>query len=125
MKKILGICIVLAVAAQLSMAGSVTISASTDASGNQHPGTHAVGGAATVTCTLVAGTNATCFIVGPGVAQQIPKGANVGTSGAGTVTLTCNGSGALRCSARIDGPVAADIAKDSKESKKSDDSQSK
>jgi hypothetical protein len=109
MKIIIATTLILAASfVQVAAAASRTISSYTEATGNQHPGTAAVGGPAQVTCTFVAGTNATCYIVGPGVANQVPKGGQVGTSGAGTVTLTCNGNGALRCQARIDGPVAAE-----------------
>jgi hypothetical protein len=102
---------------QTAMAGSRIINSYTEASGNQHPGTAAVSGPAKVTCTNVGGTNATCYITGPGVAQQVPKNGQVGTSGAGTVTLICNGSGALTCQARIDGPVAEDAKKGSDDRK--------
>ena len=119
MKLLMGIGVILVATVPVALAGSRVISASTEASGNQHPGTAAVSGPATVTCIFVAGTNATCFVTGPGVAQQIPKGGQVGTSGAGTVTLICNGSGALRCQARVDGAV---VAKDkTKDEKKPDD----
>ncbi|SRR6266481_3253485 len=102
---------------QIAVAGSRTISSYTEASGNQHPGTAAVSGPAKVTCTNVGGKNATCYVTGPGVAQQVPKNGQVGTSGAGTVTLICNGTGPLTCQARIDGPVAADEKKESHDNK--------
>ena len=92
----------LGVAFTLAHANSVVIHATQEASGNQHPGTAAVKGAAKVTCIATAGKDCTCYITGPGVASQVPKGGVVGTSGAGTVTLTCNGQGALSCSARVD-----------------------
>src|SRR5882757_2249717 len=102
------------IAVPVALAGSRILNASTDRSGNQHNESTAVGGAAKVTCTMAAGKNATCFIAGPGVAQQVPQGQNVGTSGAGTVTLSCNGTAPLRCQARVDGPVRGKIAKENK-----------
>jgi len=108
MKTVVAVSIVVAVGfLQVAVAGSRTITSYTEANGNQHPGTAAVSGPAKVTCVSVGGTNATCYITGPGVAKQVPKGGQVGTSGAGTVTLICNGSGALTCAARMDGPVDA------------------
>jgi hypothetical protein len=92
-------------------AGSRTLYSYTEASGNQHPQSTGTTGVVTITCTNVAGTNATCFVTGSGLGQQVPKGQNVSTTGPGTVTLVCNGSGALRCWARVDGPVAAQTKK--------------
>jgi hypothetical protein len=95
--------------ATIASAASRVINASTDMNGNQHPGTTAVRGPARVTCLTATQSSAhpgdppaTCYVQGPGVASQVQKGANVGTSGAGTVTLTCNGQGRLTCSARVD-----------------------
>jgi|ERR1700722_11286655 len=108
MKSILAIAVVLVAGAfQVVNAASRTISSYTEASGNQHPGTAATNGPVTVTCTSVGGTNAACFISGPGVAKEVAKNVQVGTSGPGTVTLTCDGSAPLTCQARIDGPVSA------------------
>jgi hypothetical protein len=77
--------------------------------GQPHPGTTAVKGPATVTCLSASQSGAkpgdppaSCYVTGPGLAQQLARGANAGTSGAGTVTLTCNGIGNLSCSARVD-----------------------
>jgi hypothetical protein len=92
----------------VAIAGSRTLYSWTEASGNQHPQSAGTTGVVKVTCTDVAGTNATCFVTGPGLGQQIPKGQNASTTGPGTVTLICNGSGPLRCWARIDGAVAAE-----------------
>jgi len=76
--------------------------------GQPHPGTTAVKGPATVTCVSASQSGAkpgdppaTCYVTGPGLAQQLARGANAGTSGAGTVTLTCNGIGNLSCAARV------------------------
>jgi hypothetical protein len=111
MKTFVVIALVILLGASIVLAGTRILNASTEASGNQHNQSTAVGGAATITCTLAAGQNATCFIVGPGVGQQVPQGQNVGTSGAGTVTLSCNGTAPLRCQARVDGPVKGKIEK--------------
>lgn len=119
MKTSLGMCLLLLVsAAPAAMAGSRILNASTDANGNQHNQSTAVGGPSTVTCTMAAGNGATCFIMGPGVAQQVPRGQNVGTSGAGTVTLMCNGTAPLRCQARVDGPVTGKIKTEIKKAQK-------
>ncbi len=84
------------------------ISARVDKTG-QHPGTAPVTGPTTITCT-----NATsdlprpqpppsCFIVAPGYSGQLNKNQSAGTSGAGTVTLNCNGQGnLLTCTARLE-----------------------
>jgi hypothetical protein len=90
---------------QAASAGSRLIKSSTEANGNQHPATAALSGPASITCTSVGGTNATCYITGPGIEKQVPKNANVLTIGAGKVTLICNGSGSLTCEARIDTPI--------------------
>ena len=88
-------------------AGGQTISASSDQTG-QHPGTAAVPGPASVTCTSAASDipnpqpRPSCNIVAPGSPGDVPVGTTIGTSGAGTVSLTCNGQGnRLNCSARI------------------------
>jgi hypothetical protein len=106
MKRLVKVVMVVACASSVpvAIAASHVIQASVEASGNQHPGTVAVRGPASVTCldAQPQRSNATCYVTGPGLDRQLPKGANAGTSGAGTVTLTCNGNGALRCSARVD-----------------------
>jgi hypothetical protein len=109
---IIGLVVIIGV--PIALAGSRVLNASTEPNGTQHNQSTAVGGAAKVTCAMAAGKNATCFIVGPGAAQQVPQGQNVGTSGPGTVTLSCNGTAPLRCQARVDGPVTGKIAKEDK-----------
>jgi hypothetical protein len=74
--------------------------------GGEHPATAAVAGPTPVKCIEaephLANPPASCFIVAPGIQQNVPVGSTVGTSGAGTVKLTCNGSGKkLTCSARV------------------------
>lgn len=118
MRTPVAIAAVLMATASTAAVGSRILNASTDANGNQHNQSAAVGGPARVTCTMAAGKNPTCFIVGPGVAQQVPQGQDVGTTGPGTVTLSCNGTAPLRCQARVDGPVTGAVKK---ETKKADD----
>src|SRR5205814_1800741 len=88
-------------------ASSQTISATVDKSG-QHPGTTAVRGPATVTCASATSDTPnpspkpSCFIIAPGYSGSLDPGRSVGTSGAGTVTLNCNGQGnRLNCSAEV------------------------
>jgi hypothetical protein len=95
------------IAAVFAFAASTTISSTTEKSGNQHPGSAAVKGPATVTCTSATGNDPrnyppSCSIAAPGYSGTVNQGKQVGTSGAGTVTLTCNGQAPLRCSAKID-----------------------
>jgi hypothetical protein len=76
---------------------------------NRHPATVAVQGPASVTCVNPTQSlqkpgkpPASCYVTGPGVAQQVANGGDVEISGEGTVTLSCNGSGSLTCAARIE-----------------------
>jgi len=48
-----------------------------------------------------------CHITAPGFNGILNKGQTVNATGAGTVTLKCNGQGYMRCNARIDIPPAA------------------
>ncbi len=113
-KPVVTIALAVITAVPIALAASRVLNASIDKNGSQHNQSTAVGGPAKVTCTMAAGKDATCFVVGPGVAQQVPQNQNVGTSGAGTVTLSCNGSAPLRCQARVDGPVTGSITKEDK-----------
>ena len=101
---ILGVCLVIVVGCQKSApenAASVVINATVDNTG-QHPGTAAVAGPTKLTCLSASGKDGRCYVVGPGVNNIIAPGAIVGTSGAGTVTLNCNGTGNfLQCSLRV------------------------
>jgi hypothetical protein len=96
--------IALGLAAAATAVGSSTITASFDTKGH-HPATAAIKRAATILCASAnsnQGSPAACYIVAPGVSRQVLKGQSVGASGAGTVTLTCDGQGTLvRCSANI------------------------
>jgi hypothetical protein len=87
-----------------AFAGSVVISSTTEASGKQHPGTTTVQGPAKVTCVAAhPGLHqATCYVTGPGLSTQLKEGASATTSGAGNVTLICNGEGFLSCKAQVD-----------------------
>jgi len=114
MRLVVEISLVVIVGIGTCLGASRVLNASTDRNGNQHNQSTAVGGPASVTCTNTVGKDATCFIVGPGVGQQVPKGQNVGTSGAGTVTLSCNGTAPLQCQARVDGPVTGRLQKEVK-----------
>lgn len=84
-----------------------TISARTDRTG-QHPGTAAIRGPATITCTSASSDipnpqpRPSCFVIAPGFTGDVQVNSRVGSSGAGTVTLNCNGQGnILTCSASI------------------------
>jgi hypothetical protein len=86
-----------------------TINASVDAQGNAQTATAAINGPARITCTIATnggGPNsrpATCYVTAPGVNRDVTVGQTVGTSGAGTVTLACDGNPyPLRCTARIE-----------------------
>jgi len=94
---------------QIVQARTRTVHATQTATCNRHPAKVAVQGPASVTCvnptqSLQKPGNppASCYVTGPGVAQQVPNGGNVEISGAGTVILSCQGSGSLSCSARIE-----------------------
>ena len=83
------------------------ISAHTDQTG-QHPGLAAIGAPAKVTCATATSDvpkpqpQPSCNINAPGFNGDVKVGGVIGTSGAGTVTLTCNGQGnRLACSARV------------------------
>ena len=88
-------------------AAAQTISASSDQTG-QHPGTAAIAGPARVTCVSATSDipnpqpRPSCNITAPGFGGDVKVGSTIGASGAGTVTLTCNGQGnRLACTARI------------------------
>jgi hypothetical protein len=73
------------------------------------PATAAIGGPAKIKCTKATTDfygnpkqGPGCVISAPGVALQIKPGETVGASGAGTVVLTCWGTGnRLTCSAEV------------------------
>jgi hypothetical protein len=87
-------------------ADSKTISASSDSNG-KHPANSAVQGPVEITCVSATDdsgnpTPPACVIDGPGTAGVVDVGHKVAITGTGNVTLTCKGSGALACTARID-----------------------
>lgn len=80
---------------------AVVIKATFDKTG-QHPGTTAVQGPTPVTCLSASGGGGKCNIAAPGYFGDIAPGTQIGTSGAGTVTLNCSGTGNyLACSAKV------------------------
>ena len=81
-----------------------TINSYTEANGNQHPGSGAIRGPVSITCTVANGNPgypASCNVTAPGYAGTVDLHKTVGASGAGTVTLTCNGQAPLRCAVAI------------------------
>jgi|HubBroStandDraft_6_1064221.scaffolds.fasta_scaffold365293_2 hypothetical protein len=99
--------------AQRAPRGKVTsLQATSDQSG-PHPATAEIAGPATIMC--INATSETpnppplpnCRITAPGFSGVLNKGQTVDATGAGTVTLRCNGQGYMRCNARIDIPPAA------------------
>ncbi|HXN18084.1 MAG TPA: hypothetical protein VN875_07130 [Candidatus Binatus sp.] len=87
-----------------------SMQATSDASG-AHPDKFDADGAVTITClaafseTPNARPEPSCRISAPGFNGILKKGETAKTTGAGAVTLTCNGPGNLRCSARVDIPA--------------------
>lgn len=75
--------------------------------GGVHPATTDIPGPAPITCLNAVSENPnsrpvpSCHIVAPGFRGNLDKGKSANATGAGTVTLTCNGQGFLRCSARV------------------------
>lgn len=85
------------------------INATRDNAG-EHPGTAATTGPARITCIRAttdmfnSQIQPSCYVVSPGYVGPLATGPDhtVGTSGPGTVRLTCNGQGnKLACSASI------------------------
>jgi hypothetical protein len=99
--------------AQRARRGKVqSMSASFD-KGLQHPDTATVTGPASITCvgTVSDVPNApapSCYITAPGFSGTLEKGKTAAVTGAGTVTLKCNGQGWARCNARIDTPPVSE-----------------
>jgi hypothetical protein len=97
--------------AQRARLGKVTsLQATSDKSG-PHPATAEITGPATLTClnavSELPNSNPTpsCHVVAPGFNANLDKGQTAKLTGAGNVTLTCNGQGPmLRCAARVDIP---------------------
>jgi hypothetical protein len=97
--------------AQRARLGKVTsLQATVDKSG-PHPATATITGPATLTCLNAVSEvpnskpAPSCHVVGPGFNTDLDTGHTAKLTGAGNVTLTCNGQGPmLRCSARVDIP---------------------
>ena len=83
-----------------------TIIATVDSSGT-HEATALIPPPSSVTCISATGDSGptaikpSCFIQAPGYRGAVQVKQSIGTSVGGTVTLGCNGSGNLRCTARI------------------------
>jgi len=76
--------------------------ATADANGNQHPAVADINANGTIKCTSASGQNPgqyppACFALG--IIFRPPQ--TIGTGQGGTMTLTCNGQGALRCSVQV------------------------
>ncbi len=87
-------------------AATQTITASVN-NGVQANGSAAITTFSTVTCTQASGSGATCAVKAPGTFgtngyAPLKVGEAVGTTGAGTVVLGCNGAGNLTCTAKIE-----------------------
>jgi hypothetical protein len=97
----------LAANAQRTRAAKVTSLQATRDGGVQHPATADIAGPVPITCLSIFSETPnsqaamSCHITAPGFTGNLNKGEKVNATGAGTVTLTCNGPGNLRCSARI------------------------
>jgi hypothetical protein len=89
-----------------------SLQATADASG-VHPDKFDITGPVTFTClnavseTPNSRPEPSCHITAPGFNKTLQKGESGNATGAGTVTLTCNGQGNLRCAARVDIPAPA------------------
>ena len=105
------VCSLLAISSMVLLFGcshkadAKTISASSDSNG-KHPANAVVQGPVEITCVSATddsgnSTPPACIVDGPGAAGVVDVGHKVAITGAGGVTLTCKGSGALACTARI------------------------
>jgi hypothetical protein len=77
-------------------------------------GAAAIASASVVTCTQATGGQGGtfCYISSPGWTGLLSVGQSIGTNGAGTVTLSCNGAysasgGGLSCAATIDDAICS------------------
>jgi hypothetical protein len=93
--------------AQRSRPAKVTsLQATADKTG-QHPATAEIAGLAPIIClnamseTPNSHPPPSCHITAPGFNGNLNKGERANATGAGTVTLNCNGQGMLRSNARI------------------------
>jgi len=89
-----------------------SLQATADTSG-VHPDKFDITGPVTFTClnavseTPNSRPEPSCHITAPGFNKSLKKGESGNATGAGTVTLICNGQGNLRCAARVDIPAPA------------------
>jgi len=89
-----------------------SLQATADTSG-VHPDKFDISGPVTFTClnavseTPNSRPEPSCHITAPGFNKTLKKGESGNATGAGTVTLICNGQGNLRCAARVDIPAPA------------------
>ena len=89
-----------------------SLQATADTSG-VHPDKFDITGPVTFTClnavseTPNSRPEPSCHITAPGFNKTLKKGQSGNATGAGTVTLICNGQGNLRCAARVDIPAPA------------------
>jgi hypothetical protein len=89
-----------------------SLQATADTSG-VHPDKFDITGPVTFTClnavseTPNSRPEPSCHITAPGFNKTLKKGESGNATGAGTVTLMCNGQGNLRCAARVDIPAPA------------------
>jgi hypothetical protein len=87
-----------------------SLQATADASG-VHPDKFDITGPVTFTClnavseTPNSRPEPSCHITAPGFNKTLKNGESGNATGAGTVTLICNGQGNLRCAARVDIPA--------------------
>ena len=87
-----------------------SLQATADTSG-VHPDKFDITGPVTFTClnavseTPNSRPEPSCHITAPGFNKTLKNGESGNATGAGTVNLTCNGQGNLRCAARVDIPA--------------------
>lgn len=79
-----------------------TFTSTTDANGNQHPAVADINPNGIIKCVSASGLNPNqyppaCFVLG----QVLRLGQTAGTGSGGTMSLTCNGQGALRCTVSV------------------------
>lgn len=82
----------------------VTLTAYLETSGNSVPASTPTSGPASITCTLApasGGYPASCQIAAPGYGGAPNQGQTAGSSGPGTVMLTCNGQAPKTCKANV------------------------
>ena len=93
--------------AQRARPAKVTSLQATRDGGGAHPATAEIAGPVPIMCIAAfsdppnSNPAPSCHITAPGFSGNVKKGETVNATGAGTVTLTCNGQGELRCNARI------------------------